>query len=320
MKPTFPNKFPNFVSYSFVSSVMLQPPFLKPDDQIRIVSPAGTINPNYVDGAANCIHSFGFNPVSGQHAKGVFGRYSGTVDERLSDLYNAFHNKDAKAILCSRGGYGMMQLLAQISPDVIRNNPKWVIGYSDMTAFHALMQKNGVMSIHSPMAHHLSEKDDFFTKSLFQILTGNIPEYSFEPHSLNREGLSCGILRGGNLSVLMALRGTPYDFEPRGTILFLEDISERPYQVERMLLNLKLGGVLESLSGLIIGQFTDYEEDESMMKTLNEIIADVVAEYDYPVAFNFPVGHVSENYPLICGATVELKIDKKPMLSFRLSE
>lgn len=299
---------------------MLKPSFLQPEDQIRIVTPSGKVDPNYVNGAADCLFRWGFNPVPGQNAKGVYGRYGGTVTERLADLYNAFENPDVKAILCSRGGYGMMQLLAQISPAIIRKHPKWVIGYSDITAFHALMQTNGIMSIHSPMAHHLSERDDFSAQSLHQMLTGNVPQYSFDEHPLNREGICTGTLRGGNLSVLMGLRGTPYDFEPKGTVLFIEDIGEHPYHIERMLLNLKIGGVLQQLSGLIVGQFTNYEEDELMMKPLQQIIFDLVAEYDYPVAFNFPVGHVDANYPLICGARVELKIGKKPTLSFQLSE
>lgn len=299
---------------------MLRPSFLQPDDQIRIVSPSGKIEPAFVDGALDRLFQWGFNPVSGQFAKGAYGRYSGTVQERLSDLYNAFLNPEVKAILCSRGGYGMMQLLAKIDSGVIRQNPKWVIGYSDITAFHALMQTNGIMSIHSPMARHLAEEEDFSAQSLFEILKGDVPDYSFDSHPLNRDGECSGVLRGGNLSVLMGLRGTPYDFNPRGTVLFIEDISEQPYHVERMLLNLKLGGVLEQLSGLIVGQFTNYEEDELMMKPLHQTIFDLVAEYDYPVAFNFPVGHVAQNYPLICGASVSLKIGKNPSLSFHLSE
>lgn len=299
---------------------MFQPPFLQPDDQIRIVSPSGKVEPAYVDGALDMLFHQGFNPVSGQFAKGTYGRYSGTTQERLSDLYNAFLNPDVKAILCSRGGYGMMQLLAQIDVSVIRQNPKWVIGYSDITAFHALMQSQGIMSVHAPMARHLAEGNDFSAGSLIQILKGNIPQYSFDSHPLNREGECNGVLQGGNLSVLMGLRGTPYDFDPKGTILFIEDIGEQPYHVERMLLNLKLGGVLKQLSGLVVGQFTNYEEDELMMKPLQQTIFDLVAEYDYPVAFNFPVGHVAANFPLICGAPVSLKIGKNPSLSFQLSE
>ena len=299
---------------------MQHPPFLQPEDQIRIVTPSGKIDPTFVDGAADRLFQWGFNPVSGQHAKGVFGRYGGTVDERLSDLYNAFHNPEVKAILCSRGGYGVMQLLEKLSPDAVRQNPKWVIGYSDITALHAFMQSQGLMSIHAPMARHLVEEDDFSAQMLHKILLGDLPKYSFESHPLNRDGECQGVLRGGNLSVLMGLRGTPYDFDPKGSVLFLEDIGEQPYHVERMLLNFKLGGVFENLSGLIIGQFTDYEEDGLMMKPLQKMIADLVAEYKFPVAFNFPVGHVSENWPLICGAQVALKIDKNPTLSFRLSE
>ena len=296
------------------------PSFLKSGDQIRIVSPSGNIDASYIDGAAECLGRWGFTPEIGRYAKSCYGRYGGTIEERLSDLLDAFRDKAVKAILCSRGGYGIMQLLELIPPEIVQNNPKWVIGYSDITALHAFMQNCGVASIHAPMAKHLSEADDLSTSALRGILLGEFPQYQFESHSLNRDGECQGELIGGNLSVLMGLRGTKFDMQPEGKILFLEDIGERPYHVERMMLNLKMSGVLAKLSGLIVGQFTDYEEDPLMMKPLMEIIADTVAEYSYPVAFNFPVGHVSANYPLIGGAQVELKMNKNPSLSFRLSE
>lgn len=296
------------------------PSFLKFGDQIRIVSPSGNIDASYIDGAAECFVRWGFMPTIGQFAKSSYGRYGGTIEERLSDLMDAFQDKAVKAILCSRGGYGIMQLLELIPPEIIRNNPKWVIGYSDITALHALMQNCGVASIHGPMARHLTEVNDFSANTLRGILQGDLPQYQFDLHPLNRDGECRGELCGGNLSVLMGLRGTKFDLQPEGKILFLEDIGERPYHVERMMLNLKMGGVLAKLSGLIVGQFTDYEEDPLMMKSLMEIIADTVAEYSYPVAFNFPVGHVSANFPLIGGAQVELKMNKNPSLSFRLSE
>jgi len=143
------------------------------------------------------------------------------------------------------------------------------------------------------------------------MLFGKMPEYSCTPHKLNHEFTAQGILRGGNLAVMYGLRGTPYDIPAENTILFIEDISERPHAVERMIYNLKLGGILEKLSGIIIGQFTEYEEDNSLGKDLYGALADILKPYDIPVCFNFPVGHVKHNLPMICGAQVEFSIRKK---------
>ena len=188
-----------------------------------------------------------------------------------------------------------------------------MLGFSDITALHNLFQKNGYASLHSLMARHLTvePEEDPCVAYLKDILFGNLPVYTCEKHKLNRQGTAEGILRGGNMAVAYGLRGTPYDIPAEGTILFLEDVSERPHAIERMMYNLKLGGVLEKLSGLIIGQFTEYEEDCSLGKELYPALADLVKEYDYPVCFNFPVGHVTHNLPLINGAKVELTVGKK---------
>jgi muramoyltetrapeptide carboxypeptidase len=235
---------------------------------------------------------------------------------------NAYQNPDVKAILCSRGGYGVVHLLDKINPELIRNNPKWLIGYSDITALHALSQNCGVASLHAPMARHLAEEDmtDSSIVAFSKILRGQMPDYTFDAHPLNREGECNGVLRGGNLSVLQGLRGTSFDMKAEQIILFIEDIGEKPYQVERMMYNLKMGGFFEKISGLIVGQFTDYEEDIQMHRSLYELIGDVVSKYTFPVAFGFPVGHVTQNMPLLCGCDCLLKINKSPSLSFCLSE
>ena len=185
--------------------------------------------------------------------------------------------------------------------------------FSDITALHNLFQKNGYASLHSLMARHLTvePEDDPCVAYLKDILFGNLPAYTCEKHKLNKQGTAQGTLRGGNMAVAYGLRGTPYDLPAEGTVLFIEDVSERPHAIERMMYNLKLGGVLEKLSGLIIGQFTEYEEDCSLGKELYAALADLVKEYDYPVCFNFPVGHVTYNLPLINGAKVEFTVGKK---------
>ena len=204
----------------------------------------------------------------------------------------------------------MIHLLENLSLESLKKNPKWVIGYSDITALHAKINNNGICSIHAPMSSHLAEEDghDEASRYLKDLLFGESIGYKIKSHSLNRIGEAKGVLRGGNLSVLSALRGTSYDFSPENTILFIEDIGEKPYHIERMMYNLKLGGVLQNISGLLVGQFSGCEEDESMHKTVYQSIANLVSGYNFPVCFDFPTGHVKKNFPLVCGKIMDLSI------------
>ncbi len=296
---------------------MIFPPALHPGDTVAIVSPAGYIDPQYVVNAKQIIKQWGLHVVVGSHTLGKSGRFSGTITERLQDLQYTLDNPDIKAVFCSRGGYGVVHLLHSLRFNAIWNAPKWIIGYSDITALHASMQLHNIASIHAPMCRHLSEEgEDKSVLYLKEILFGDLPRYLIPSHPLNRRGRSCGTLRGGNLSVLSGLCGTPYDIPVNDTILFIEDIGEKPYQIERMFYNLKLSGVLNMLSGLIIGRFTEYEEDPGMPANIEQVILNLVAEYNYPVCFGFPVGHVKENYPLVCGASVSLEVDDAVRLLF----
>lgn len=298
---------------------ILFPPFLHEGDTVAIVSPSSKIDHTFLRGAQKRLESWGLKVMSGKHAGSSSGLYAGTLRQRLADFQTAMNNEDIKAILCSRGGYGAVHLIDKLDFTRFREHPKWMMGYSDITALHNLFQKNGFASLHSLMARHLTveSEDDPYSLYLKNILFGNLPDYTCKAHRLNHAGTAQGILRGGNMAVFYGLRGTPYDIPPEGSILFVEDVNERPHAIERMMYNLKLGGVLEKLSGLIVGQFTEYEEDHSLGKVLYGALNDLVKEYNYPVCFNFPVGHVTENLPLINGAEVELKVDKKEVkLSF----
>ena len=292
--------------------MMTQPPFLIPGDGLAIVSPASIINPDYVKGAVERLTSWQVGVSVSLHCLGESGVYSGTVDERTDDFRNALYTPEVKAILCSRGGYGTVHLLDRLTDDVARN-PKWIIGFSDISALHALCVSRGIMSLHAPMCKHLTAEpaDDRCTQYLRQILFGQIPEYHEKPHPLNRQGEGRGMLVGGNLAVLCGLIGTPYDIFRPGSVLFIEDIAEAPYKIERMLYQLKLAGRLASLSGLIVGRFTEYTENEGLGGTLYELIYRLVEEYDYPVCFDFPVGHVSDNLPLIEGVEVLFSVNKE---------
>lgn len=289
------------------------PPYLCEGDRVAIVSPSSKIDKLFLKGAKERLESWRLKVVMGKYAGSSSGRFAGTIRQRLSDLQKMMDDPDIKAILCSRGGYGAVHLMEALDFTRFCEHPKWLIGFSDITALHNLIQANGFASLHAPMARHLTvePEDDPCTLHLKNILNGELPEYTCPNHKLNRTGTARGILRGGNMAVFHGLRGTPYDIPAEGTVLFIEDISERPHAIERMMYNLKLGGVLEKLSGLIIGQFTEYEEDRSLGKELYGALTDLVKEYDYPVCFDFPVGHVTDNLPLINGAEVELHVDKK---------
>ncbi len=298
---------------------LIFPTFLQEGDKVAIVSPSSKIDKMLLKGARKRLESWGLEVVIGKNAGNAHGKFAGTTKQCLSDLQSAMDNKEIKAILCSRGGYGAVHLVAGLDFTQFRQSPKWLMGFSDITILHNLIQHHGIASIHSLMARHLTMEaaDDPCSLYLKDILFGNLPAYSCPKHKLNREGTARGILRGGNMSVFYGLRGTPFDIPAEGTILFIEDVSERPHCIERMMYNLKLGGVLERLSGLIIGQFTEYEEDKSLGKELYGALADLVKEYDYPVCFNYPVGHVDYNLPLINGSEVELQVGKKTVdLSF----
>ncbi len=287
----------------------IYPPALKAGDKIAIIAPAGPIKHAPVDSAAEVLRRLGYNPVIYPHTFGEYGHFSGTHAERLSDLVAAFTDPEVRAILCARGGYGVVHNLDKLSALPIQNDPKWVIGFSDISALHALMASKGIASIHSSMAKQIAlgpgnEDND----TLFSILQGNLPSYTFEPHPLNHPGHAEGKLLGGNLAVIADLIATPFDIIQPGTILFIEDVSEPIYKIERILYQLRLKGVLPQLKGLIIGQFTEYKPDDNH-PTMEAMIADALADYPYlPVAFNIPIGHVDHNVPVVESSNAVLHI------------
>ncbi|TLX70944.1 LD-carboxypeptidase [Labilibacter sediminis] len=290
---------------------MIHPPHLQKGDTIGIVAPAGRIDQNIIQQACLRIESFGYKTKLAPSIHKHHFNFSATDIERRNDLQAMLDDDSVKAILCTRGGYGTIRIIDDIDFSSFKKNPKWIIGFSDITVLHAAIQKLGVASIHGPMCKSLLN----YTESsldidiLFSFLTGESPEYIINPYPTNRLGTAKGTLCGGNLSILHALRGTKLDFDPTGKILFIEDLSEYLYHLDRVMHNLKLGGVLEKLSGLVVGQFTDMHDNEKPFgQNIEEIIFNSVSEYNYPVAFNFPAGHIETNFPLILGDTVELKV------------
>lgn len=300
-------------------SSLIFPPYVRQGDRAVILSPSSKIDKAFLRGAAKRLQAWGLQVTTAPHAASAHGTYAGSIGQRLADLQAAMDDPEVKVIFCSRGGYGAVHLVDKLDFTKFSEHPKWLIGFSDITALHNVFQHNGFASLHAPMARHLTVEpaDDPCTQALHDTLFGCGAGakagfgYSCPANRLNHRGKATGVLRGGNLSVYYGLRGTPFDIPPEGTILYLEDVGERPHAVERMMYNLRLGGILPRLSGLIIGQFTEYVENKSLGKVLYEALADVVQDYDYPVCFNFPVGHVTRNVPLINGAEVTLETGKK---------
>lgn len=276
---------------------------------IRIISPSGAIDPEYIKGATERLLSLGFAVTEGRHSRGTCGRFAATDAERLQDLNEALADPTVDAILCSRGGYGLQRIIDRV--DEIR---KPIIGFSDITELHQkAAMHGGCPTLHSIMCKHLATlptDSDPFQRTI-EALQGKPLRYDLPTHRLNRCGEVTAPLIGGNLSVLYGLQGTPFGLQPsalslKKPILLIEDIGERHYHIDRMMNNLRMSGVLAQLSGLIVGQFTDCEDDPLMGETVYETIARYAAEYDYPVVFGFPVGHEEYNLPVWLNKTATL--------------
>ena len=317
---------------------LITPATLRKGDTIAILAPATTVKPEYVEGAAEHLRSLGFKVRVMPSVIGpAEGSYAAAGPIRLGDLHTALLDPEVKCIFCARGGYGCIHLLQaveddntaagtilhtaaprnqKISRDDIRRNAKWLVGFSDISALHALWLTSGVKSLHAPMAKHLTlHPDDKSSHALIGILTG-FPRMDYEvaSHPHNRHGRAEGRLQGGNLAVLNSLAATPFDIltapEGEDVILFIEDISEAIYAVERMLIRMDLAGVLRRIKGLIVGQFTEYRPDRNF-PSMEEMISALLTRCGIggiPVAFGFPTGHTDYNLPLIEGEQVRLDV------------
>jgi len=295
------------------------PRCLQPGDTIGIVCPSGAMP---VEKVSECIRvlneDWGFLTRVGSTIGKQFNYFSGTDEERLDDFQQMLDNDEIKAILCARGGYGMTRIIDKISFKKFKKNPKWIIGFSDITVLHShLYSQYYISSIHAPMAGAFNNEEykNEYVQSLRKLLSGDKIKYNIDPNEFNRKGEAIGELVGGNLALLAHLVGTESDIKTRGRILFLEDVGEYLYNIDRMMYQLKRSGKLSKLAGLIVGGFTDMKDTtQPFGQTAYEIIRDVVSEYDYPVCFGFPVSHEKENYALKIGIGYKLKVGKKVVL------
>ncbi len=295
---------------------MTTPPFLNKGDKIAIVAPAGKILKEKVETAMIILQGWGLEVVTGAHLFSDHYQYAAPDKERLIDLQQALDDTSVRAILFARGGYGVIRIIDQVDWSGFRKNPKWLIGFSDITIFHSHIHKNlKIETIHATMSAGL--KDPASAESLKKGLFGEKLEYEFKTHPLSRKGQAKAILTGGNLSVLCSLIGSASDIETKGKILFIEDVGEYLYRLDRMMWQMKRSGKLSQLKGLIVGGMTEMKDGETPFgKSAYEIISEAIDPYDYPVCFGFPAGHLDDNRALIMGRKVNLNVDDFSTLNF----
>jgi len=307
-------------SWAGTPTTPTMPPFLKPGDKIAIISPASTPKRAAVDKADSVLRSWGLVPVQGPNVNAVHHLWAGTWQQRLADVMWALRDPSIKAILCSRGGYGSTGVLRHLPIDTLaRYGSKWIIGYSDITAMHSAWVRSGHASIHASMTGHLGKTggQDQYSTTLRQLLFGTLPSYRVAGHQLNKPGHARGMLIGGNLAVMSNTSGArDYDFldadfvKDRDIIFFFEDVGENISRVSSMLQQMDLRGLLGHVKGIVVGRFTEWEPSKGY-KTMNEMIAELLAPYDIPVCYDFPASHdESHNTPLIEGAMVDLTVSR----------
>jgi muramoyltetrapeptide carboxypeptidase len=291
------------------------PPYLQKGDTIGICCPAGYMSGEKAQACISTLQDWGYPVKIGKTVGSDSSNYfSGKDKDRLEDFQQLMDDDEVKALLCARGGYGIGRIIEQINFKKFKKNPKWIIGFSDVTILHSHIHSNyQIATMHAPMASAFNhgEFQNEFIQSLRNLLQGGKAKYQCAPHPLNKRGESIGELIGGNLSILAHLTGTSSECRTKGKILLLEDVGEYLYNIDRMLYQLKRNGKLSRLAGLILGGFTDNKDtDRPFGKSVYEIIGDLVKEYDYPVCFGFPISHEKENYALKLGLGHKLKIGK----------
>ena len=291
------------------------PAYLKPGDAIGVVCPAGYMSYEKAQVCISTMQDWGYNVKVGPNLGSTSQNYfSGTDRERLEEFQNMLDDDEIRAIFCARGGYGIGRIIDRIRFGEFKKNPKWVIGFSDVTILHAHLYSNfKIASLHAPMASAFNEEGfrNEYVLSLKNALKGAKIKYHCPAHEFNRKGEAVGELVGGNLSLLAHVTGTGSDIKTRGRILFLEDVGEYLYNVDRMMYQLLRGGKLDHLAGLIIGGFSENKDTERPYgKTAYEIIRAIVKPFHYPVCFGFPVSHQKENYALKVGLGYKLRVGK----------
>ncbi|MBL7883292.1 MAG: LD-carboxypeptidase [Bacteroidia bacterium] len=293
---------------------MIQPEFLKKGDTIGIVACARKISAEELQPAIDILKSWGLNVKTEKNIFNINHQFSGTDEERAEDLQTMLNDSSIKAIISARGGYGTVRIIDKIDFTIFKKAPKWIVGYSDITVLHSHIHNMGIQTLHATMPINFGVDADA-TNSLRKVLFGETIEYNIPTHPLNKKGTAEGILIGGNLSLLYALCGSASDIDTKEKILFIEDLDEYLYHIDRMMMNLKRSGKLSGLAGLVVGGMSDMKDNTVPFgKTAEEIILDAVKEYTYPVCFNFPAGHIDKNMALVFGKKVNLRVSENVVI------
>lgn len=303
-----------------IESVHIIPPFLKPGDRVGVVAPARKIVFTEIANGLKTLENWGLKVETGKNLFNTCHQYSGTDDERTSDLQTMLDDKSIRAIFCARGGYGTVRVIDKLSFSKFLKEPKWLVGFSDITALHAhINHVLNVESLHAPMLINISSGDisKEALDNLKNTLFGEHLFYKVKSNPFNKPGIVSGKVVGGNLSVLYSLMGSRSEIATDGKILFIEDLDEYLYHIDRMIMCFKRAGKLKNLAGLIVGGMTKMNDNTVPFgKNPNEIIAENVAGFNYPVCFGFPAGHISNNQPLIMGREACLKVSNNVVLDF----
>lgn len=298
----------------------IQPPFLKAGDEVAIVSPSFSVDQIKIETAAKLLENWGLKVRFGRNVFRESGPFAGTDRQRISDLQEMTNNRKIKAVFCSRGGYGLLRIIDKIDFTSLRKYPKWYIGFSDVTVLHLWLNAlYGLVTVHGemPVNYNNPAKTAETLTSLHDALFGSGSNISWTGRSLHADTVS-GELIGGNISLIYSLIGTPADPDTKGKILFIEEVGEYLYRLDRMLLSLKLAGKFKGLKALLVGGFRDIGETaKPWQKTIYDLIKDIVSEYHYPVFFNFPAGHIEDNRSFYSGKTARIDVEgRKFFLSY----
>ncbi len=292
---------------------MINPDYLKKGDKVAIISPAGKIDKNKINNAVKILSGWGLDVITGKNSAKAYNQFAGTDKERISDFQQMLDDENIKAIFSSRGGYGSIRIIEKLNFDNFKKNPKWIIGFSDITVFHVYINNNlNIETIHGAMPKKFPDhpNENRSLTSLKSMLFGNEINYKIKDHKLNITGKTEGILTGGNLSILYSLNGTKYNIDTKDKILFIEDLSEYLYHIDRIMMNFKLSGKFDNLKGLIVGDFTDIKDNNTKFgKTVYEIIYEHIAEYKIPVCFGFPAGHNDINMAMKFGSKIKFTVN-----------
>ena len=289
---------------------MVTPHFLNPGDTIGVVSTARKISTPELQPLLHLIESWGLKYILGETINAESNQFAGDDSDRFKDFQNMLDDSKVKAIWCARGGYGTVRIIDRLDFSKFKKNPKWIVGYSDVTVLHSHIHNFGIETLHANMAIDIDTKTQETRDSIKKVLFGRDYEIAeASDNLLNRYGEAKGELVGGNLSLLYSLIGSPSELKTRGKILFIEDLDEMLYHIDRMMQNLKRNGLLKNIAGLIVGGMSDMKDNNTPFgKTVEEIVKEAVSEYNYPVYFNFPAGHIQDNRALVMGRTVNLEV------------